>query len=121
MTDAQLILRLAQYAMGWPVYDSAHHRPGQRPVPYAWRWRRGRNDHLMISTLVDDGRGGQRWRNDEWNPLGSSAAAAAVAEAMAARGTPLPPALVAGDATKTPDGRRALCEAAHQILISEYL
>jgi hypothetical protein len=64
MTDPELIERLATRGMGWRVYAESAHRPGSRPLPHCWRWRRDGADVLMRY----DGTS-----NRVWNPLASEA------------------------------------------------
>jgi hypothetical protein len=83
MTDLELIEQLAARVMLWPAYDVSHHRPGARPLPHVWKWKRAAGVKLMVY----DGK-----TNREWNPLTTSADAAELSEAIGMRGHAVPPA-----------------------------
>lgn len=59
MTDPEIVESCA-LGMGWAVFNDSAHRPGSRPLPHCWRWRRDGRDLLMVY----DGKS-----NREWDPL----------------------------------------------------
>lgn len=58
MTDPERTEYLAARGMGWAVYDGSAHRPGTRPLPHCWRWRR---DGGEVWLMVYDGQANRRW------------------------------------------------------------